>query len=1323
MSSPRLALIVVLLLTLGGFMSTALSSGPEVDTRPTRPATVRGSGTTFSEDAQFLYLQNDLLELKFNRSAKGGIESVYDPVRSVEFRSDTDQPPVIFQLVLVSIVNATILYLGNSQSGNFSFFGSNDTVSGRSDLVMNYTTVGGLDINVSAKVQVRDDDPRSYWDITVHNGDASWALVEVQYPVVMGLSKDMGSNGISDLLAVPKYDGIVYSDPYKWTQSPYDKQFRFQYPGTLSMQFLALYDPAVSGLFLGSLDPDGNVKELFVENTGPADNVAAGISHMLPYSTATVAIISYSSALGIFHGGWNQGADLYKDWALQQDWAQRGTLNDRLDVPDWWKTPSPVVMIERTDGTGQDKVGIEQWSDVVATFKALTGTNITLQVKGWENNGTMTGPYYLPPKDGDTNLKTETKEVLVAGGHIMFSTSESLWRLQVPSLSYDGTAQFNSAGRSWAVLDEAGQPVMDPRADRDGMHAAVMDPTTKYWQDMQSSISGGIATDVVDIQELQDLPYDGWAPCYNASHGHPLGYSALITEAHQAILTKDLNAGRAVNPDFMLTTEGPSELLLDKAQSYASTEDAPERGPYLDDMNTFGEEVQVAPIFDYVYHQYTSSYGTAVPLGGLEIPTYYNSSAKALASSFVLGKMPSAKASGTGTGSQKLSTLLARGSTALSTYGRNYMYLGEMLEAPPVASPDAEIPYRVDPRDGHEDAGWATYRAPKVLSSAWRSADGQVAVALVNWANTSADIGLTFPSYGLPVQNYTLVLDRNGERSTLVPTTKLPYSMALTLGPRDVVLIEALHGPDLAVEGLFAEPLSTVLGGSVNLSVSVSNRGSAPSSTVHVFLLENGTVFDDASIGQLAPDTNVNLPFVWSSEGKKLGTHNLTAKVLPQADELYSSNNQISINVDVLAVPKGTVRCAVLDNETKKPLAGAFVDLFYLSNHTVLATEITGTGVDAIFNGVLPGTYGLDAVHDDYYPGELLNVVVVPDHTLVETILMDLIPVPPTTGDIMGMVLDNDTHSHLAGATVELPQDNKNYTTGPDGVYEFKGLLPGLHSVLVTKTNYQSVNRVINVTVGQVTTTDIILSAIVIPPKVGNIAGAVQDKATFLPLKDALVNLTGGNLEPMEMVTDLDGSFRFPDLPLGIYSLNVTTAGYYGTDVSVNVSDEGDNTILVQLVKVPQPTPLVTLIGFIRDAKGKPIIGAQVTLVSYSPEKVTYTNSSGAYQFPGLHLGSLVVKVTVAGYRDSIKTINATVEGTLWLNITMTSKATSQTDDSAWADYIMMGLILFMLAGIALMLLTGRKTEPKKQRPRKVRRPVKKKYGKSTKRSARSEEE
>jgi len=1304
---------VIMLLTLGSILAPTMSQAPSgLDHKAFAAPPGPSHGRAYHEDAKFLTLENGFISLKFNRTANGGIESVFDPANYVEFRSGGGQPPLLFQLVLTEMADGKQTVLSNLDATAFSYYGCDGCVHpGTSDLVMNLTSVGGLEINVSAQVELRNNDPRSYWGISVQNDNSSLALAEVRYPVVLGIAKDIGNNGLTDMLAVPKYDGIVYTDPYKKTQAPYKADLRFRYPGTLSMQFMALYDPEASGLYLEAQDTVGNVKEFFMEASGAPGNVMVGIAHMRPYTAAMDADIPYNSVMAVLHGDWYQAAELYKGWSLDQYWTKNGPMAQRVDVPSWWLDPAPVVSIERSDISGADKVLVTQWSGVVASYKALTGTNITLQVLGWEQNGSYTGPYYLPPKDGDTAVKDGVKAVLVAGGHVMFSTSEDLWRLKVTQSGYDGTAQFDTNGLPWAVMNMSGDPALDPGADRLGMPAAVMDPTTNTWQHMDRSITTGIASDIVDIQELQDLPYGAWIPCYNPTHGHPMGLSEQITQGHLTILSQDLAAGQAVNPDFMLTTEGPSELFLDKVQAYRSSEDAPERGPYLDDMNAFGGDVQTEPMFATVYHEYTSTYGTPVPIGGLDMPAFYNSSARSLAKAFVLGKLPSVSSPGTSTGNPKLSELLTSEAKTMSTNGRDYLWYGEMLEPPVVQSPDAYVPYRVDPRPGQEAAGWAVEKGPQVLSSAWRSSDGsKVAVTLVNWGNTSADVNLMMPSFGLPDVVYTLIMTRNGERSTLAASTRLPHPLGVTLAARDVVLIEAVRGPDPTIEDIKADPASLVVGGIVNLTVSVANRGSVAVGNVHVLMMANGSFFDDAFLGQLGPNVNATLPFVWSSAGKPVGTYNMTAMIWPIDGELSVTNNHLSTAIKVLPVPKGDIRCTLVDNSTKARLAGAHVILFIPSNGTIVAEAISGN--DALFTGVLPGTYGLNATLAGYMPAEDRNIKVQDGKTTYITLAMVPVHVVVTKGNLTGIIRDGTTKVPLANVKVMLFQPNMTYLTAGDGAYLFSDVEAGLYDMGISRADYQGTNMKVTVVAGMTIYLDINLTFIPLPPKVGAIVGMVREAKVLRPIANALVNLSGGDIEPMEMLTDTIGGFAFTDVPLGIYLLNITAPGYYGIDAPVNVSLEGENAVTIDLRPVPEPPPLtVTLKGLVRDTDGRPIPGAAITRLGAAPS-VTYSDSAGRYQFTGLHPGVMLVKASVAGYTDVTQSVNATKGGTFWLNFTMKAKETPTTDLDSMGNLLLLGLIALMLVGIIIMVSTGRKGREDGRPARRGARPIKKRYAK-----------
>ena len=232
-TSKVLPVALALVLVLGGLVPSGASLGR--DPTGTDPASPKeATRSSFTEDAESLMLTNGLIQLTFNKTAKGGLESVLDPSTGVEFRTDKDMPATLFFL---SLKNQTqYLTLASYSPCTFSYAGSNGTNS--SELTLTYEMVGGLPINVTAHVEVNDNDPRSYWDISVQNDNMTRALVEVQYPVVWGLPEDLGDNGKEDLLAVSKYDGIVYRDPYPKTQPP-NTNFKLHYPGTIGMQFMA----------------------------------------------------------------------------------------------------------------------------------------------------------------------------------------------------------------------------------------------------------------------------------------------------------------------------------------------------------------------------------------------------------------------------------------------------------------------------------------------------------------------------------------------------------------------------------------------------------------------------------------------------------------------------------------------------------------------------------------------------------------------------------------------------------------------------------------------------------------------------------------------------------------------------------------------------------------------------------------------------------------------------------------------------------------------------------------------------------------------------
>ncbi len=87
------------------------------------------------------------------------------------------------------------------------------------------------------------------------------------------------------------------------------------------------------------------------------------------------------------------------------------------------------------------------------------------------------------------------------------------------------------------------------------------------------------------------------------------------------------------------------------------------------------------------------------------------------------------------------------------------------------------------------------------------------------------------------------------------------------------------------------------------------------------------------------------------------------------------------------------------------------------------------------------------------------------------------------------------------------------------------------------------------------------------------ISGQVTDSKA-VPIPAASVRLFSGPEMRAETLTDLDGVFRFEDLPAEIYRLNIEIVGFLKTGVdSVDISADSSRNLSIQLAPLPRPDP------------------------------------------------------------------------------------------------------------------------------------------------------
>ena len=121
------------------------------------------------------------------------------------------------------------------------------------------------------------------------------------------------------------------------------------------------------------------------------------------------------------------------------------------------------------------------------------------------------------------------------------------------------------------------------------------------------------------------------------------------------------------------------------------------------------------------------------------------------------------------------------------------------------------------------------------------------------------------------------------------------------------------------------------------------------------------------------------------------------------------------------------------------------------------------------------------------------------------------------------------------------------------------------------------------------------------PSGAGSISGRVIAVDTGIPLRNAIVSLTGGNARPREVVTNDQGRFQVRDVEAGLWQLSVSRSGYitrkhgqtrpFGRITPIAVSANSTVSVEIPLTRASAIT------GRVFDEYGEPVTAARVTVL------------------------------------------------------------------------------------------------------------------------------
>ena len=733
--------------------------------------------------ADTLWLQNDRLQLGFD-SRNGSLLTLTDRASGQSF-VDGRSASAIWQLDRLGPGDSSVV---PSSARSFSWHELPGDGRGLALVWSDFGLNEAPGLHVTATVRLLGDSALSEWRIVVDSPGAL-AIEQVRFPRLVRIPP----LGRGEELAVPRGMGALSRDPATLLRGGRDgkgRRLEWAYPGTLSLQVVALYRRGGAGLYAAADDTLAYRKTFAV--WGDSDGSRGyELIHPLenPESPRTQWATPYATLLGTFQGDWITMAERYRAWGSRQSWARESRLR-RGVVPDWLlHTGMWVWNRGRSPGVVPPALALQ---------RAL-GLPVSIYWHWWHHGPYDTSfPDYLPPREGVDSFRAALATAHSAGSHAMVYMNQRLWCTGTPSWASEHAAR-------WAVKEKDGRVREETYNVFDPQPCATMDVTTPFWRATYASIADTVlerygVDGIYMDQAVQSLE------CWDSTHGHPVGGGNYWMGGFRT-LAGEIRGAAPVKRPVLLAGEGAGEAWLPELDLMLTLQVSQER--YTD----AGSGWEPIPMFQAVYHAYGVTYGNysslvmppydelwpaqfaPPPPGPLALldkrfrRQFYLEQAR----SFVWGLQPTIanfRASQLADRPKETAYLMRLARLRAKTL--DYLLYGTFLRPPELSVPLVDVDLsRVSiyaARRGGPTVSMARY--PAAIAGAWRAAEGSVAIAVASIVDEPTSVSFAFDpaAYGLAQGGQIERVDEGGRRpfgefsSTVVPIAlELPAGGAYVL--------------------------------------------------------------------------------------------------------------------------------------------------------------------------------------------------------------------------------------------------------------------------------------------------------------------------------------------------------------------------------------------------------------------------------------------------------------------------------------------------------------------------------------------------------------
>lgn len=637
---------------------------------------------------------------------------------------------------------------------------------------------GAQGLEVKVLVELERKRSLSYWSIEVLNAEGL-ALSEIHFPYITGI-KPLED----EKLAASTWLGSLYNKPRIEGQ---DFTYTFHHPGHLSMQLLALYDPAQGGLYLSSNDTNSYSKDYRI--TFHQNHTSYYISHPLPLNhQASTLSPEYQSIIGTFSGDWLSAAKIYREWGTQQQWCQESRLKSGKMAK--WLPETALWVWNR----GYSSNVLPEAADL----KKRLGLPVSVFWHWWHNCPYDIGfPEYLPPREGAESFITAVDKAQAEGIHSIVYMNSFQWGNSTQSWKDEGAARFSAKTINGGDYSHAFNIFT-------GKQLTPMCMATQFWRDKYSSLCDSVVNHYHTNGVYMDQACMSYK-CYDTSHGHDIGGGNYWTKGFHS-LTRQIRDKIDGPQQPILAGEGSGEDWISSLDLFLTLEASRERYMGVSSVETI-------PLYQAVYHDYAITFGNYSSLvyppyddlwpeefnpanKETPLPEIYNRQfLMEQARTFVWGMQPTIANYHSTLSSERSAEVDFLVRLARTRYNAlKYLLYGVYEHSPAIDSPVIDVDIsRVSIYAGREGKSVTHLNtsSPALHYGTWRAEDGCLAVAIANIDDKAHRVAfsLNAKDYDLPSRGDVYLITDSG-RQLLQHYQESVADIDITLNATDLCLIE-----------------------------------------------------------------------------------------------------------------------------------------------------------------------------------------------------------------------------------------------------------------------------------------------------------------------------------------------------------------------------------------------------------------------------------------------------------------------------------------------------------------------------------------------------